>query len=76
MIIILKRRIIKFIYQIKDFIKFDHKFANLVKFFINEIINYITIRLFKPFEFVLDISIILIERRTSRSRSNFLKSIL
>ena len=74
-IIFLKRRIIKLIYQIKNFIRSDHEFADFVKSFINEIINYIITRLFKFFEFVSNTFVILIERKTSRSRSNFLESI-
>ena len=43
-IILIKRYTIKLAYQIKNFIKSDHEFTNSIKSFINEIINYITIR--------------------------------
>ena len=52
-IILIERHIIKFVYQIKDFVRFDYGFADFVKSFIGEVINYITARYFKSIDFVI-----------------------
>ena len=73
-IILIKRRIIKFVYQIKDFVRFDYEFIISVKSFINEIINYIIIRYLKSIDFVIEIIIDQVERKAT-SRSNLFELI-